>query len=54
MCNLGVTVATLIYWYGSYFNGSGVAVDKAVAVKWWKRAADAGDADSLKMLQSMR
>jgi TPR repeat protein len=36
-----------------YFNGSGVAVDKAEAVKWWKRAADSGDADALMMLQSM-
>jgi TPR repeat protein len=36
-----------------YSNGSGVAADKAQAVKWFKRAADAGDADALKILQSM-
>ena len=29
-----------------YANGSGVAVDKAEAVKWYKRAAEAGDAAS--------
>ena len=29
-----------------YENGSGVAVDKAEAVKWYKRAAEAGDANA--------
>jgi len=29
-----------------YAVGSGIAVDKAEAVKWYKRAADAGDANA--------
>ena len=29
-----------------YAHGSGVAVDKAEAVKWFKRAAEAGDVDA--------
>ena len=29
-----------------YCNGDGVAVDKAEAAKWFKRAAEAGNADA--------